>query len=330
MSKKIREVHLFAGIGGGIYGGSLLGHECCAGVEIDDFCTRILRQRQSDGWMNSFPVYGDIRTINGKVFRGTFDVLCGGFPCQAFSHAAHGNNIGNKNLWGEMLRFVNESKAPVVFGENVTLKAISKAGDDLKQLGYNVEICKLSCGDLGADHRRDRYWLMAVSDYSVFNLIKTNLDALPKFSSRLWAKDPFSYEITTKVTNRREQLKAIGNAQSPLVAACAFRVLADRIIKPSDNIAVSKEELSRFFKLQKTWIKGHFGDSFGFIHTPTTMANYSAPSMMKHQGCRNFKKVFDKPTPFNAEYLMGFPIGSSCEVTMGFENYKSWLEESYC
>ena len=31
---KIQEFHLFAGIGGGIYGGELLGHECCAGVEI--------------------------------------------------------------------------------------------------------------------------------------------------------------------------------------------------------------------------------------------------------------------------------------------------------
>ena len=31
----IQEFHLFAGIGGGIYGGELLGHRCCAGVEID-------------------------------------------------------------------------------------------------------------------------------------------------------------------------------------------------------------------------------------------------------------------------------------------------------
>ena len=44
----IKEFHLFAGIGGGIYGGELLGHKCCAGVEIDEFCKKILLQRQAD------------------------------------------------------------------------------------------------------------------------------------------------------------------------------------------------------------------------------------------------------------------------------------------
>ena len=124
---KIQEFHLFAGIGGGIYGGELLGHECCAGVEISDFCQKVLKQRQKDGWMNPFEIYGDLRALNGKEFKGKFDVLCGGFPCQAFSTAAHGKNIAEKNLWDEMLRFAKESDAPVVFGENVVLRAISKA-----------------------------------------------------------------------------------------------------------------------------------------------------------------------------------------------------------
>ena len=106
---EIKEFHLFAGIGGGIYGGKLLGHKCCAGVEINDFCKAVLRQRQQDGWMDKFPIYNDITELNGKDFEGTFDVLCGGFPCQAFSHAAHGKNIAEKNLWGEMFRFIKES-----------------------------------------------------------------------------------------------------------------------------------------------------------------------------------------------------------------------------
>ena len=93
---KIQEFHLFAGICGGIYGGELLGHECCAGVEISDFCQKVLKQRQKDGWMNPFEIYGDLRALKGKEFKGKFDVLCGGFPCQAFSTAAHGKNIAEK------------------------------------------------------------------------------------------------------------------------------------------------------------------------------------------------------------------------------------------
>lgn len=43
---KIKEFHLFAGIGGGIYGGKILGHTCCGGVEIDPYATNVLIQRQ--------------------------------------------------------------------------------------------------------------------------------------------------------------------------------------------------------------------------------------------------------------------------------------------
>ena len=99
--EKIKEFHLFAGIGGGIYGGMILGHQCCGGVEIDKYCQTVLKQRQLDGWMEEFPVYDDITKLQGKDIKGKFDVLCGGFPCQAFSYAAHGNNIESKNLWPE-------------------------------------------------------------------------------------------------------------------------------------------------------------------------------------------------------------------------------------
>lgn len=74
----IKEFHLFAGIGGGIYGGMLLHHKCVGGVEINQHCQTVLKQRQSDGWMNEFPIYDDITTIDGKKFKEKFDVLCGG------------------------------------------------------------------------------------------------------------------------------------------------------------------------------------------------------------------------------------------------------------
>ena len=73
---------------------------------------------------NLVPIYNDICKLNGSDFVGSFDILCGGFPCQAFSHAAHGNNIAEKNLWGEMYRFVQESNADVPM--LVTLLGITK------------------------------------------------------------------------------------------------------------------------------------------------------------------------------------------------------------
>ncbi|PBC74950.1 DNA cytosine methyltransferase [Fibrobacter intestinalis] len=321
----IKEFHLFAGIGGGIYGGILLGHRCCAGVEINEFCQKVLKQRQKDGWMNEFAIYGDLRTLNGNDYKGKFDVLCGGFPCQAFSTAAHGKNIAEKNLWDEMFRFVKESNAPIVFGENVVLLAISKAKQDLESIGYNVKFCRLSCSDLGADHQRNRFWLLAVKDKSIFEHLKKHILSLPVFKGGYWSKNPDVLAQEVEVIDRREQLKGIGNAQSPFVAASAFRILVNRHIENGDYTeVVSNEEIAKVFEIQKTWIKKTFGEEMGLVHTPTTMANYSAPSMMKHQGCRNFKKVFEKPSPKNAEYLMGFPLGASSPEPQSKNNLKKW------
>ena len=321
----IKELHLFAGIGGGIYGGKLLGHTCCAGVEIDENCQAVLRQRQQDGWMEPFPIFGDLTKLHGQPFLGKFDILCGGFPCQAFSHAAHGKNIAQKNLWGEMYRFVQESNAPIVFGENVTLKALTKAKEDLIKIGYKVELCKLSCRDLGADHRRDRFWLLAVKDTSVFKKVANQVKTLPKLKGHCWAKSPKEIGEPVSVTNRRVQLKAIGNAQSPLVAASVFRILVNRHLNHAFSAPVAdKAEIEVVYEKKETWIKQKYGEDFGLVHTPTTMANYSAPSMMKHQGCRNFKEVFGKPTPDNAEYLMGFPLGASSFAPLSLDNYCIW------
>lgn len=320
----IKEFHLFAGIGGGIYGGHILDHSCCGAVEIDSYCKKVLEQRQRDGWMDSFPIYGDLTDLDGSDFKGAFDILCGGFPCQAFSHAARGKNISEKNLWPEMLRFVKESEAPIVFGENVTLKAICTAAVDLETVGYSVKYCKLSCGNLGADHRRDRYWLLAVKNTSTLNKVNESLERLGKIHMGCWVT-PF-VELKDEInTNRRAQLKAIGNAQAPLVAAMAFRILAYRHKHQIPNsVQVLEEEINRFFAVQMTWIKDRYGADFGFLHTPTTMANYSAPSMMKHAGCRNFVAVFNRPTPANAEYLMGMPQGASTTKSMSKNNIDIW------
>lgn len=78
----IKEFHLFAGIGGGIYGGMLLHHKCVGGVEINQYCQTVLKQRQSDGWMNKFPIYDDITTIDGKNSKKSLMFFAGG-------HAKH-------------------------------------------------------------------------------------------------------------------------------------------------------------------------------------------------------------------------------------------------
>ncbi len=327
MNEKITEFHLFAGIGGGIYGGQLLGHQCVAGIEIDEFCQQILKQRQKDGWMEEFPVYGDLTQLNGREFKGKFDIVCGGFPCQAFSHAAHGKNIASKNLWGEMFRFVKESEANIVFGENVTEKALNTAKADLQSVGFTVYRCRLSCEEIGADHRRNRFWLLAVKKHNATyrKLVKNMMDN-PKLSAKCWTFSPKEQDYDSTEKSRRKQLKAVGNAQSPFAAATAFRILLNRHINKweTDPVIASEEEINNVIVKYPTWIRSTHPDMIGFVHTPTTMANYCCESMMKHQGCRNYKEIFQKVTAKDAEYLMGFPLGASSPEPQTKENYTIW------
>lgn len=329
IQSKIKEFHLFAGIGGGIYGGLILGHQCMAGVEIDAYAKNVLNQRMRDNWIDPFTIYDDITKLDGTQFIGQFDIVCGGFPCQAFSTAAHGKNIAEKNLWDYMCKFVKDSKAPVVFGENVVLRAITKAQSDLQRLGYRVSICRLSCKDLGADHQRNRFWLMAVKDEDIFNKITQHINSLPKLKGTCWSLNINDLNYPTEVDVKRNQLRGIGNAQSPLVCATAFRILVNRLVaKDYTSVVVSNDELNKVFIHSKTWINKEFGN-IGGIHTPTTMANYHCASMMKHQSCVNFVKVFGKPSPLNGEYLMGFPIGASSPNPISKNSLETWLNNLY-
>lgn len=333
---KMKEFHLFAGMGGGIYGSYLNNSSCVGAVEIDPFCQKVLSQRQKDGWMNEFPIFGDLTKLSGKKFKSKFDVLCGGFPCQAFSTAARGRNLAEKDLWLEMFRFIQESEAPIVFAENVTKKAIIQAKNSLESINYKVEYCMLSNGDLGADHQRSRVWMIAIkmgSETFALKHFKKLHNAKP-IKGEFWSKDIEKLGKVTPPVERRKQLKALGNAQSPMVAGVAFRVLANRLKSRLSQQVTDKEfgwnvtqsELNAVYVSEKTWIQNQFGDNFGYVHTPTTMANYSAPSMMKHKGCRNFVEVFNTPEPENAEFLMGFPINASNLNKQTKSNFNKWIK----
>lgn len=86
----MNELHLFAGSGGGILGGMLLGHTTVCAVEIEPYCRKNLLQRQRDGILPRFPIWDDVTTFDGKPWRGLVDIVCGGFPCQDISCAGRG------------------------------------------------------------------------------------------------------------------------------------------------------------------------------------------------------------------------------------------------
>jgi DNA (cytosine-5)-methyltransferase 1 len=161
----MREMHLFAGAGGGILGGLLLGHTTVCAVEIDPYCQKILKQRQADGILPEFPIHGDIKQFDGRPWKGKVDCVCGGFPCQDLSVAGKGAGIhgSRSSLFFELIRIVREVEPRFIFLENVP--ALLTRGIDvvlgaLADIGFDAEWTVLSASDCGANHLRKRVWIL--------------------------------------------------------------------------------------------------------------------------------------------------------------------------
>lgn len=228
----MNELSLFTGAGGGLLASMLLGHNIVCAVERDEYCIEVLIQRQNERALSPFPIWDDICTFDGRPWRGTVDLVSGGFPCQAFSSAARGRNITEKDLWGEMCRVIREVEPRVVFAENVSERAILQAQDDLLELGYNSKYIKLSAKDIGADHERDRYWLLAYTDYysELCRTFNAKTSELSELRNSVWETYPGELRVSDGMAYRMDRLKALGNGQVPIVAASAWYTLSSLII----------------------------------------------------------------------------------------------------
>ena len=223
----MHELALFAGAGGGILGGKLLGWRTVCAVEWEPYPASVLAARQNDKILPSFPIWDDVQTFDGKPWRGIVDVVSGGFPCQAYSTAAAGRNTAD-DLWSEMRRIVADVAPRYVFAENVSRIAIDQAANDCEQMGYKTKAIAISAKDLGADHIRERYWLLAYSDHDgkLLQSIDAEAPKLQELDKSVWKNYPESLRMVNGLGCRMDRLKAIGNGQVPLCAATAWRILS--------------------------------------------------------------------------------------------------------
>jgi DNA (cytosine-5)-methyltransferase 1 len=164
--RRINELALFAGAGGGILGGKLLGWRTVCAVERDEYAASVLVQRQNDGHLEPFPIWDDVCTFDGRPWKGRVDVISGGFPCQDISIAGKGSGIEGQRsgLWVEMARIIDEVRPQYAFVENspmLTSRGLGRVLGDLASLGYDAEWGVLGAHHAGAPHKRDRIWIVA-------------------------------------------------------------------------------------------------------------------------------------------------------------------------
>lgn len=245
----MNELALFAGAGGGILGGKILGWRTVCAVEWEPYPASVLVARQNDGLLPPFPIWDDVQTFDGKPWRGIVDVVSGGFPCQDISSAGQGAGIEGErsSMWKHMARIIGEVQPAYAFIENSPMlvkRGLEVVLKDLASMGYDAEWGVLSAGAVGAQHKRDRFWLVAYSYRKGLQRTHNNSETTERFQQGTTECVQVGVPITRAVLStsyfqRRadavacwvDRLKAIGNGQVPLCAATAWRLLNERISK---------------------------------------------------------------------------------------------------
>jgi DNA (cytosine-5)-methyltransferase 1 len=253
----MNELALFAGAGGGILGGHLLGWRCVCAVEWEPYPAGVLIARQNEGILPPFPIWDDVRTFDGNPWRGRVDVVSGGFPCQDISAAGKGKGIDGERsgMWKEMARIVGEVRPRYVLVENspvLTSRGLGTVLGDLAALGYDAE-----WGVLGAHHaagpiERDRIWIMACTSEDgrlcgLFNQVDGTEGARGNKAKRgedrdvpqmvparttlrsTWEDQPDPPPMANELASWMDQLGCTGNGQVPAVVRLAWHTLSARI-----------------------------------------------------------------------------------------------------
>lgn len=251
----MNELALFAGAGGSILAGKLLGWRTVCAVESDPYCQGVLLARQQDGCIPAFPIWSDVRTFDGRPWRGIVDCVTAGFPCQPFSLAGERRGADDeRNLWPETIRILREVGPRNALLENVpgllTHEYARTIFGDLAAAGFDAEWDVFSAEEVGAPHLRKRLWVVVSNatnwvvgrrkqfeegcegTRNVANAVVERLErfepAGPETSSTdgpgdgrdsgWWPVEPDVGRVADGVAARVDRLKALGNGWVPTVA----------------------------------------------------------------------------------------------------------------
>ena len=208
---------LFSGIGGFSLGLGRAGFNTVAFCELDSYCQLVLRKHWPD-----VPIHTDIRELDGTQYRGAVDVVCGGWPCQTYSTAAHGNNV-HPDMYPELERVIRTVRPRWVIAENVT--AAPDIRGQLADCGYATSrwIFQL----LFRGHVRERAYYLAHANGDSKSLCAVNEEAsrILENAGFHWEPEPKSVGVDDGVSSRMDRLRVLGNAVVPQIPEILGRAI---------------------------------------------------------------------------------------------------------
>lgn len=167
MEEQLYELALFAGAGGGLLATKhLFGWRTICYVENATYPVEVIKARIRDGYLDDAPIWDDANTFDGHPWTGLVDVITAGFPCQPFSQAGKGlAEKDPRNGWPATIRIIREVRPRFALLENVP-NLLSKPYartifGELAEAGYDARWDCISAEEIGANHKRERLWVVA-------------------------------------------------------------------------------------------------------------------------------------------------------------------------
>lgn len=161
---------LCAGVGGLDLGLHLAepGYRTVCYVERNSFAAASLVARMADASLAAAPVWDDLRSFDGRPWRGRIHILSAGYPCQPFTLSGLRRGEDDpRHLWPDVARIVGEIRPEWCFFENVPghlSLGFRDVARDLQQLGYRVAARVVSAAEVGGSHTRERLFILAHTD----------------------------------------------------------------------------------------------------------------------------------------------------------------------
>ena len=229
----INGLDLFSGIGGI----SLALQEWVKPVaycENDKYAQGVILSRIATGQLVNAPIWDDVKTLTG-LHLPTVDIIYGGFPCQDISTAGNGIGLAGERsgLFFEILRLAKEIKPKFIFLENVfaiRTRGLNRVGEELASLGYDCRWTIISAKEVGACHKRSRWFLLAHARSNSLERLEQHKRTWAQYSpgidsnlSKDWKiyVDKFP-RVDDGLSIPVDRIRGLGNAVVPLQAKEAF------------------------------------------------------------------------------------------------------------
>jgi DNA (cytosine-5)-methyltransferase 1 len=248
----MKHLDLFSGIGGFALAARWANMDTVAFCEIDPFCQKVLANNFQD-----IPIHNDIKTLNGEDFAG-IDIITGGYPCQPFSVAGSQKaQDDSRHLWPEMRRIITQAKPTWAICENVyghIALGLDCVLHDLEALGYACQPFVIPALGTGADHNRERVFIVAYTASNGRNeSAATGSDgATNEYCAQRqeensrnercsglrfgvdwrgcaigrWGIKPPALRVDDELPDRMDRNKSLGNAIDPMVAYELLRAIS--------------------------------------------------------------------------------------------------------